>query len=53
MKNWKTTLFGILGAVSVALSGAFPDLKELFLALAGLFGAIFALVAKDHDVTGV
>lgn len=53
MKNWKTTLFGSLAAVCVALSGVFPEVNELLLAIGGVFTALFALFSKDHDVTGV
>ena len=52
MKNWKTTLFGALAAVCTALSGVFPSQKELLLAAAGVFGALFAFFAKDNSVTG-
>jgi hypothetical protein len=52
MKNWKTTLFGGLSAVCLALAAIFPDLKELFGAFSAVFLALMALVAKDSNVTG-
>jgi hypothetical protein len=52
MTNWKTTLFGSLAAICIALSGVFPEYKELLIAVGGVFTAIFALVSKDADVTG-
>lgn len=52
MKNWKTTLFGVLAAVCTALSAQFPEAQEILLAVAGVFGALFAFFAKDSSVTG-
>jgi len=52
MTNWKTTLFGSLEAICIALSGVFPDVKDLLIAVGGVFTALFALVSKDADVTG-
>lgn len=53
MKNWKTTLFGSLAAVCTALSGVFPEVQELLLAIGGVFAALFAFFSKDNSVTGV
>lgn len=50
--NWKTTLFGSLSAVCLALSGVFPDYGELLKAISGVFLALFALFSKDNNVTG-
>jgi hypothetical protein len=52
MKNWKTTLFGGLSAVCLALAAIFPELKDLFAALSAVFLAAMALSAKDSNVTG-
>jgi len=53
MKNWKTTLTGILGAIAVAIipiiqSGKF-ELKDLVIPIVI---AILGFVAKDYDTTG-
>jgi hypothetical protein len=52
MKNWKTTLFGALAAVCVALTTVFPEHKEILAAVGGVFGALFAFFSKDNSVTG-
>lgn len=52
MKNWKTSLFGTLAAVCTALTQAFPEYQQILVALASLFGALFAYFAKDSDVSG-
>jgi hypothetical protein len=52
MKNWRTTLFGTLSAISTALSAVFPDLSELFIAIAAVCMAITGILAKDSAVTG-
>lgn len=53
MKNWKTTLFGILAACS---SGAamYPDpiVQKIAGVLTAIFTGLLGLSAKDHDVTG-
>jgi hypothetical protein len=53
MKNWKTTLFGVLAAISIAvlpiLQSGVIDWKAIMIAISvGLLGYF----AKDHDVTG-
>ena len=50
--NWKTTLFGTLAAITTALSTVFPEVTELLIAIAAVFAALFAMAAKDNDVTG-
>lgn len=54
MKNWKTTLIGVLLAVAVAveplISTGSIDWKAVI--IAALIAA-FGFLAKDHDVTGV
>ncbi len=52
MKNWKTTLFGSLAAICVALTQVFPEFNELLAAIGGVFGALFAYFSKDNSVTG-
>lgn len=52
MKNWKTTLFGSLAAIALALSGVFPDYNELCMAVAAVFTALAGISAKDSNVTG-
>jgi hypothetical protein len=53
MKNWKTTLTGIIGAIAVALipilqTGKFEP-KDLVMPIVI---AILGAVAKDYDTTG-
>lgn len=45
--NWRTTLFGALGAVCLALSEVFPDVKGILVGASALFAAIAAYFAKD------
>jgi hypothetical protein len=54
MKNWKTSVFGVGASVAAALSQvpAFTDYKGLLEGMATVLGALFALSAKDHNVTG-
>lgn len=52
MKNWKTTLFGALAAVCIALSPIWNAYTEVFAAVAGVFTALAAFFAKDNNVTG-
>lgn len=52
-KSWKTTLFGVLGAIVIAvkpiiLTGAI-DPTSIVLAVCV---AAFGYLSKDHDVTG-
>ena len=50
MKNWQTTLTGIVGGLLTAYAnGGFHDWKGL---AQGAFVALLGLVAKDHNVTG-
>lgn len=52
MKNWKTTLFGILtGAAYMFLQAMSGGLKPKDAAL-GVGIAVLGTVAKDHNVTG-
>lgn len=53
MKNWKTTLFGALGAAAIAGQSIYAngnvDLKTAAIAIAV---AIFGYIVKDAGVTG-
>jgi len=50
MKNWKTTLFGALAAMVVALKQALdPSLQPIAESVAGLLTAIGLFFAKDHN----
>jgi len=53
MKNYKTTISGIIAAACGALAVQFPEYKEILLSIGALAGAVFAYFAKDKDVTGV
>jgi hypothetical protein len=53
MTSWKTTLFGALSAVCVALSAIFPAHSEILLAIGAVFTALTGYFAKDKDTTGV
>jgi hypothetical protein len=53
VKNWKTTMFGILAILPqflVALGVALPPKAAAWTTAVG--GTLLALSAKDHDVTG-
>lgn len=53
MKNWKTTLFGILAIAPQLLLGlgiGLPPKAAAWTTAVG--GCLLALSAKDHDVTG-
>lgn len=52
MKNWKTSIFGTLGTICVSLAALDLPYKEYFAAGGVIFGALFALFSKDHNVTG-
>jgi len=52
MKNWKTTLFGALSAVSLALAPLIPSLTAVLTPLAAVFLALATFFAKDSNVTG-
>lgn len=52
MKNWKTTLFGALAAVGIALAPILPQYAEVISACAAVFTALAAYFAKDNNVTG-
>ena len=52
MKNWKTTLFGALGAVAIALTQVFPEYQELLGAISAVFLALVGFFAKDNAVSG-
>ena len=54
MKNWKTTVGGlIIGVPQLLVGTGIVDGNNKWLALATSLGAIFlGLTAKDHNVTG-
>lgn len=53
MKNWKTTLFGLLGAIGIALlSSADPTLHTIGTIMAALGLGGNGMTAKDNNVTG-
>ena len=62
MKNWKTTLAGVVGAVLIVLGMFWPDkldvetqeviktsLNEILVGIGGLIEVITAIVAKDPE----
>lgn len=53
MKNWKTTLAGVIGAIALSLQSAFAtgtvDGKTVITAA---IVAAFGFLAKDFNVTG-
>jgi len=53
MKNWKTTLFGCLAAVMIAVTPLIQtgDIDWKAVVIAALVAA-FSFVAKDSNVTG-
>ena len=51
MKNWKTTIGGLLMTVGLAISQS-EDLKYFGLILQGAGGIMLGLAAKDSNVTG-
>lgn len=54
MKNWKTTLTGLLGAIAVSL---IPVIQghgfEAEAIVTGVALGILGFIAKDYDTTGV
>lgn len=60
MKNWKTTLVGIIGLITLFIGLVLVYLGKVTLTDLGTFltpvsvflGAIVAILAKDGDVTG-
>jgi hypothetical protein len=54
MKNWKTTLSGILGSIAISLipvvQGKGLDLQYIII---GSLMGILGYFAKDYDTTGV
>jgi hypothetical protein len=50
VKNWKTSLFGALAAMVLAIKGALdPSLQPIAESVAGLLTAIGLFFAKDHN----
>jgi hypothetical protein len=52
MKNWKTSLFGVLGVVSFVVGYFYPQYREFFTGLTAALVAAGFLSAKDNNVTG-
>jgi len=53
MKNWKTTLFGTLTSICTGVAVLNLPYNEYFAAGAVVFGTLFSLFSKDHNVTGI
>lgn len=51
MKNWKTTIGGLLMTIGLALSST-DELKNYGLVLQGVGGLLLGFAAKDNNVTG-
>lgn len=51
MKNWKTTIGGLLMTIGLALAQS-EDLKYYGLILQGIGGILLGFAAKDSNVTG-
>lgn len=51
MKNWKTTIGGLLMTIGLALGQA-EELKYVGLVLQGIGGLLLGWAAKDNNVTG-
>jgi predicted membrane-bound spermidine synthase len=60
MKNWKTSLVGIIGIIFLVVGLSlviakvitFNDLVQSLALVATFLGALAAFFAKDHNVTG-
>jgi hypothetical protein len=52
MKNWKTSVFGTCASICTGLAVLEVPFKEYFAAGAVIFGALFSLFSKDHNVSG-
>lgn len=53
MKNWKTTLGGILAAAGTAMQSSDDSTVKIIGQIAGVIGLILlGSSAKDHNVTG-
>ena len=55
MKNWKTTLAGILIACGTGLQSLEdpPYMKHIGSLLIGIGGTLIGFLAKDYDTTGI
>lgn len=57
MRNWKTTLSGLILATMIAVQPLATDeldlKKDWFKFLLAIGIAVFGYLSKDHDVTGV
>lgn len=52
MKNWKTTLCGVVAAASTAVGAKYPDLAPYCLIVGTLATTALGFFAKDSNVTG-
>lgn len=54
MKNWKTSLSGLLAIVPVILHALFPEVvtTEVAASITTVFVALGLMASKDHNVTG-
>jgi hypothetical protein len=53
MKNWKTTLFGIITACGVGMSNSDDVIVKTIGIILGIIGPVlFGVSAKDNNVTG-
>lgn len=54
MKNWKTTLLGVLTAAAAGVAGSNidPTITKVATVLTGILSGMIGFFAKDHDVTG-
>jgi len=53
LKNWKTTLGGLLVFILTILKGSDLITTEVFISILGLLTALGFIAAKDGDKTGV
>lgn len=51
MKNWKTTIGGLLMTIGLAIAQT-EELKNYGLILQGIGGLLLGFAAKDSNVTG-
>lgn len=53
MKNWKTTLFGLISAIGVALLASTDPIVHTIGVVIGVLGTLgIGAMAKDKNVTG-
>ena len=52
IRNWKTTLAGVLALASVIVTYFAPQYATQLHSLTGILAGLGLVVAKDHDVSG-